>query len=133
MDEKMDEQLDKQLDEQLDEKITDEKAEEIVAQVMAKDKDKPELFREFDGVKYVLEEHTEEMVDMELSKQLWEHIELVSQKMNISIEEAGKIFDVDKEELTSLKFNAFMMDTIKQTAADVVKNYAEKKGLMPSE
>ena len=111
----------------------DEKAEEIVAQVMAKDKDKPELFREFDGVKYVLEEHAEEMVDMELSKQLWEHIELVSQKMNISIEEAGKIFDVDKEELTSLKFNAFMMDTIKQTAADVVKNYAEKKGLMPSD
>ena len=52
---------------------------------------------------------------------------LVSQKMNISIEEAGKIFDVDKEELTSLKFNAFMMDTIKQTAADVVKNYAEKE------
>ncbi len=120
----------------MDEKL-DEKAEEIVAQVMSKDKDKdkdkPELFREFDGVKYVLEEHAEEMVDMELSKQLWEHIELVSQKMNISIEEAGKIFDVDKEELTSLKFNAFMMDTIKQTAADVVKNYAEKKGLMPSD
>lgn len=116
--------------EKLEEKIDEKKAEEIVAQVMAKDKEKPELFREFDGVKYVLEEHAEEMVDMELSKQLWEHIELVSQKMNISIEEAGKVFDVDEKELFSLKFHAYMMDTIQGAAADVVKNYAEKKGLV---
>lgn len=108
-------------------------AEEVVAKVMENDKNKPELFREFDGVKYVLEEHADEMVDMELSKQLWEHIELVSQKMNIPIEEAGKIFDIDEKELTDLKFHAFMMDTIKQTAADVVKDYAEKKGLMPEQ
>ena len=116
--------------EKLEEKIDEKKAEEIVAQVMAKDKEKPELFREFDGVKYVLEEHAEEMVDMELSKQLWEHIELVSQKMNISIEEAGKVFDVDEKELFSLKFHAYMMDTIQGAAADVLKNYAEKKGLV---
>ena len=110
--------------------ITEKDIKEMLAGIKAKEKeeDKPDLFKEINGVSYVLEEHADEMVDMELTRQLWEHIELVSKKLNISEEEAGKIFDIDdKEELLSLKFHAFMMDNIEQTAEDVIKKYAKKQ------
>ena len=110
--------------------ITEKDIKEMLARIKAKEKeeDKPDLFKEINGVSYVLEEHADEMVDMELARQLWEHIELVSKKLNISEEEAGKIFDIDdKEELLSLKFHAFMMDNIEQTAEDVIKKYAKKQ------
>lgn len=110
--------------------ITEKDIKEMLDRIKAKEKeeDKPDLFKEINGVSYVLEEHADEMVDMELARQLWEHIELVSKKLNISEEEAGKIFDIDdKEELLSLKFHAFMMDNIEQTAEDVIKKYAKKQ------
>lgn len=110
--------------------ITEKDIKEMLDRIKAKEKeeDKPDLFKEINGVSYVLEEHADEMVDMELARQLWEHIELVSKKLNISEEEAGKIFDIDdKEELLSLKFHAFMMDTIEKSAGDVIKKYAKKQ------
>ena len=110
--------------------MTEKRAREILAKIKAEEKeeDKPDLFKEIDGVSYVLEEHADEMVDMELTRQLWEHIELVSKKLNISEEEAGKIFDIDDEkELLCLKFHAFTMDTIEQAAEDVIKKYAKKQ------
>ena len=110
--------------------ITEKDIKELLARLKAEEKeeDKPDLFKEVEGVSYVLEEHVEEMVDMELTRQLWEHIELVSKKLNISEEEAGKIFDIDnKEELLSLRFHAFMMDTIEKSVGDVIKKYAKKQ------
>ncbi len=110
--------------------ITEKDIKEMLVRIKAKEKeeDKPDLFKEIDGVSYVLEEHADEMVDMELTRQLWEHIELVSKKLNISEEEAGKIFDIDDEkELLCLKFHAFTMDTIEQAAEDVIKKYAKKQ------
>jgi hypothetical protein len=112
--------------------ITEKDIKVMLDRIKAKEKeeDKPDLFKEINGVSYVLEEHADEMVDMELARQLWEHIELVSKKLNISEEEAGKIFDIDnKEELMSLKFHAFMMDNIEQTAEDVIKKYAKKQAV----
>lgn len=110
--------------------ITEKDIKELLASLKAEEKeeDKPDLFKEIDGVSYVLEEHADEIVDMELTRQLWEHIEIVSKKMNISEEEAGKIFDIDdKEKLLSLRFHAFMMDTIEKSAEDVIKKYAKKQ------
>ena len=112
--------------------ITEKDIKEMLARIKAKEKeeDKPDLFKEINGVSYVLEEHADEMVDMELARQLWEHIELVSKKLNISEEEAGKIFDIDdKEKLLSLRFHAFMMDTIEKSAEDVIKKYAKKQAV----
>ena len=62
--------------------ITEKDIKELLASLKAEEKeeDKPDLFKEIDGVSYVLEEHADEMVDMELTRQLWEHIELVSKK-----------------------------------------------------
>ena len=108
--------------------MTEKKAKEILAKLKVEEKDRPELIKEIDGVSYILEEHADEMVDMELTRQLWEHIELVSKKMNLSIEEAGKIFGIDDEkELMCLRFHAFTMDTIEQAAEDVMKKYAKKQ------
>ncbi len=110
--------------------ITEKDVKEMLARLKAKEKeeDKPDLYKEIDGVNYILEEHADEMVDMELTRQLWEHIELVSKKLKISEEEAGKIFDIDnKEELLSLRFHAFMMDTIEKSVGDVIKKYAKKQ------
>ena len=110
--------------------ITEKDIKEMLDRIKAKEKEenKPDLFKEINGVSYVLEEHADEMVDMELARQLWEHIELVSKKLNISEEEAGKIFDIDdKEKLLSLRFHAFMMDTIEKAAGEVIKKYAKKQ------
>lgn len=71
----------------------------------------------------------DQITDIELQNQLYKHIQMLMDKLHISEEEAGKLLDVDEENLLSLRFNAFMVDNIKELSEKVVDEYIEKNGL----
>ena len=86
---------------------------------------------EKEHIEHITREEADNITDIELQKQLYEHIKLLMEKLNLSEVEAGKLLDVDPKDLLSLRFNAFMVDSIEKSAKEVVERYIEKNGLNP--
>ena len=78
-------------------------------------------------------EEADSITEIELQKQSYEHIKLLMKKLQISEEEAGKLLNIDKKELFSLRFNAFTADMIEKGVREVLGKYVEKHGLKQEE
>ena len=77
----------------------------------------------------ITREEANSITAIELQKQAYEHIKLLMAKLKISEEEAGRLLDIDKKELFSLRFNAFTVDVIEKSVRDVLGKYVEKHGM----